>query len=127
MPQEQADQFFPSPTILCPISGDPIRVWHLIDGSGNGVEWFEKDDKSSSNQDQNHDFKKDFRIEGFSPSIHDGKLRVRVHCFVKDGDWVHSEICEVKNVETGKVIYTTDEETPEELLQKLKQKQASSE
>ena len=113
--------------MMCPISGDLIESWHHIEDDSVGTEWYEKDEKAREHQDQVHDFPEDFRIEAFSPNSQNGKLRIRVHCFVREGDWVNSEVCEVKNIETGQVFYSTDEESPEEIIQRLKAQSAKTE
>ena len=61
----------------------------------------------------------DFRIQAVSPEPTQAHIQTTVHCFVREGVWMESEICEVRNLKTGVVLYST-EDTP--LERALKQK-----
>ncbi len=52
----------------------------------------------------------DFKIRTLSPDPAHAEIEITVHCFVREGLWVESEVCEVKNIRTGYVIYSTQED-----------------
>lgn len=139
--QDKPDQFHPIPEIMCPISGEIIRVWmyHTDEQSENpyqsGKIYREINEKGAHHQDrwlqnqkkakdaeielEDHEFDEDFRIVAYSPAAGHENIRVIAHCFVKEGKWTSTEICHVSDIESGQVFYNTDEESEEDILRRI--------
>lgn len=111
------DVFVPKPLILCPISAHKIEAWSGVDMPRRGLKWTEKSPQptplegSTAPVDATETIaQSDFRIRTMSPDPVQAHIQITVHCFVQDGVWTGSEICEVKNIQTGYVIYSTEED-----------------
>lgn len=117
IPSQPHDMYIPKPVVHCPITGDVLLEWFGTEGPCAGVTWREKQaapdlgdraDEPGTESLEELRLTKDVRVEAFSPFFPGGKLRVRLHCFVRDGVWQDSEICEVRDLKTDKLYYTTD-------------------
>lgn len=110
------DKFIPKPLILCPISAHKINFWHGVDMPHRGLEWTEKSPSPKSIEDTTETAPAepisagDFQIRTMSPDPVQEHIQITVHCFVSEGVWVSSEVCEVLNTKTGMVIYSTEED-----------------